>query len=164
MSKPWTMDEVRVLRDHGNLGLETVSLMLGRSEQSVKQAAKRYRISLRKTGSKAGLLLGQPRSQAWTEQGGKGISPERLEVIKREVLSGVIDIALLEQRVRELASGRARDLCPSCIARPVERATTGLCEPCHLTLLAQAHRDEAHRRATRRDLDAARQEKLRSGR
>lgn len=163
--KPWTMDELRILRDHGNLGLETVSLMLGRSPDSVRQAAKRYRISLRKTGSRGGLLLGQPRDQSWLKQaqGREGLIDEmRLAAIREEALANEIDIALLEQRVREMVHGRAPRLCPACIQRPVERSTTGLCEPCHLTYLARAHRDEAHRRSARRDLDAARQEKLRS--
>ena len=157
--REWTMDEIRLLKSSGSLGVETVALLLDRSPQSVRQAAKRYRISLRKPNSKGGLLLGQPRNRSWSKQ--LGMDPARLEAIRQEALSGDVDLAELENRIRDLTSKNHR-ICPECVRRPIERPTTGLCEPCHMSLLARAHRDEADRRAARRDLDAARQEKARA--
>lgn len=157
--KDWTTEELRLLKSSAKLGVESCAILLGRSEQSIKQAAKRYRISLRQQGSRGGILLGQPRGTAWMNQ--IGMDPERLAAIRQEAIAGDVDIAELEQRIRDHLDG-AIATCPSCARRPVERPATGLCEPCHMTLLARAHRDEADRRQARRDLDAARQEKARS--
>lgn len=157
--KSWTTEEIRIMRNSANLGLESVAMILDRSPESVKQAAKRYRISLRKPGSQGGLLLGQPRGRAWMKQ--LGMDPARLAAIRQEAIEGEIDLAELEERIREQMQNSAA-ICPRCVQRSIERTSTGLCEPCHIALLAQAHRDEAFRRQARRDLDAARQEKSRS--
>lgn len=158
--KEWTTEEIRILRSQSSLGAELLAELLGRSVQSVKQAAKRHRISLRRRGSRSGLLLGQPRGKSWREQ--VGADPRRLAAIREEALSGELDLSLLESRVRSWLHPGSVELCPRCVARPIERQSSGLCEVCHNGLLAEAHRDEAQRRASRRDLDAARQEKARS--
>ena len=156
---PWGTDEVRTLREHASQGAVVVAIMLGRSEHSVRQAAKRYRISLRRKGERRGLILGQ--TGRWADGAQTGADPTRLAVIREEVLAGVVDIAALEQRVRDAVHGPRRPICPSCCQREQERPSTGLCEVCHLRELARAHRDEVERREARRELWQARQEKSR---
>lgn len=161
LKRPWTVTEVTILRENARLGLPAVSTLLGRSEQSVQSAAKRYRISLRRSGERRGKILGQPQTGRWTEQPGDS---SRLAQIRVDVLDGTVSMAELEQRIREHVYGPARPICPACGQREQEKPTTGLCEPCHLRLLAQMHRDEMDRREARRDLWQARQSKHRARR
>ncbi len=158
-SGPWGTDEVRTLREHAHEGAVIVAIMLGRTEKSVREAAKRYRISLRRKGERRGLIMGQ--RGRWVDAAGTGVDPSRLAVMRSEVLDGVLDIAALEIRVREQMHGPRRPMCPSCCQREQERPSTGLCEVCHLRELARAHRDEVERREARRELWQARQEKSR---
>lgn len=160
-ARPWTSSEIQLLRSQSHLGYRVLAVMLDRSEGAVRWQAHAQRISLRQKGSRAGLILGQPRGVAWLGQTGHGMSPERLEQLRAESLSGEIDIAVLEERIRENIYGRSRPICPSCTQRPQERESTGLCEACHLRELARAHRDEVDRREARRDLWRARQESSR---
>lgn len=157
----WTVTELQVLRQHGNQGAQVVATMLGRSVPSVKAAAVRYRISLRQPGHRRGHILGQPTAGRWVDQ---GADASRLAAIRADALAGVVDLAQLEARVREHVHGPRRPLCPACGQRPQERASTGLCEPCHLRELARAHRDELDRREARRELWRARQERSRATR
>lgn len=160
--KPWTSSEILKLRNNCNLGAEAVALMLGRSVKSVKHKAARERISLRKPGERRGLLIGQARDTAWMDQ--TGISPARLKEIREQAVAGELDLGRLEQRIADAVRRPNRPMCPWCATRPIERQTTGLCEPCHLRELARAHREEAERAAARRDLDAARQQASRARR
>lgn len=155
---PWSTDEVRVLRDHAHEGAATVSAILGRTEASVWSAAKRYRVSLRRRGETRGRILGQ--RGAWTVDT-SGVDPARLALIRTEAIAGVVDVAILEARIRDEFHGPRRPLCPACSQRPQERPATGLCEVCHLRELARAHRDEVERRDARRELWQARQDKHR---
>jgi len=159
--RPWTVSEVESLRKHARLGANAVALMLGRSIPSVRRAAHRHRISLRKAGERRGVLLGQPRATTWT---GQNLDAALLAQMRADVLSGSVDLAELEARVRDHLEERERPLCPSCGLRAQERSSTGLCEPCHLRELARAHRDELDRREARRDLWRARQERSRATR
>lgn len=161
-SGAWGTDEVRTLREHASQGALVVAVMLGRSEHSVRQAAKRLRISLRRKGERRGLILGQ--TGAWADGAQTGVDAARLSLIRDEVLAGVVDISVLEARVRQSVHGPHRPMCPSCCQREQERSSTGLCEVCHLRELARAHRDEVERRDARRELWQARQEKSRSRR
>lgn len=157
--RSWTSSEVQALRDNAHMGADAIALMLGRSVKSVKAAANRLRISLRPQGEQRGHLLGQPRASSWGSRKAHGITSERLELIRKDVLAGNTDMNALEARVLEIALGdRTRPVCPSCGARPQERKSTGLCEVCHLRALAQAHRDDEAKRDAQRELWRARQE------
>lgn len=98
------------------------------------------------------------------EQVKSGISPERLAQIREEALNGELDLTTLEQRVRESQSGRARAICPSCVARPQEHTSTGLCGVCHMRALAQAHRENHIVDDAKRELWRAKQEASRARR
>jgi ribosomal protein L37AE/L43A len=160
--REWTSQELATLRNQAHLGAEYVAQVLNRSVPSVKRQAQRHRISLRKPGEGRGIVLGQPRGVKWVDQVRAGVPIERLNLLREQVVSGEIDMATLERKAREAVEGKPKPTCPACSQRPVERSTTGLCEVCHWTYLARAHRDEADRAEARRRLDAARQEKSRA--
>lgn len=162
--REWTSSELAALRANAHLGAVVVAELLGRSLSSVKHQARRQRISLRVPGERRGLVLGQPRGVRWADQAKAGVPAERLTMIREQVLAGLVDMGVLEARVRDWTSGRPRPICPACGQRPIERTTTGTCEVCHWTHLARAHRDEADRIEARRALDAARQSKSRASR
>jgi hypothetical protein len=157
---PWTTDELRLLREHAHEGAHAVAIMLGRSVGSVKQAAQRRRISLRRTGERRGILLGQ--RGRWGDQ--PGLDPARAAAIRVDILAGQVDMGELERRARDMAHGTRRPVCPSCGQREQERPSTGLCEVCHNRALAQAHRDDVERRESRRQLWQERQRKSRRNR
>jgi hypothetical protein len=162
--QPWTSQEIATVRAHRRLGAETLAEMLGRSVHSVKMAAYRNRISLRREHEHRGSLLGQRRGESWADAVRHGITRERLEAMRKDALGGVIDLGELERRIKAELYGPERPLCPSCGQRNVERVTTGLCEPCHHMHLARQHRESVDRLHARRDLDAARQEASRARR
>lgn len=93
-----------------------------------------------------------------------GISAERLAQIREEALNGELDLATLEERVRSARSGKARPVCPSCVARPQEHTSTGLCGVCHMRALAQAHRENHIVDDAKRELWRAKQEASRARR
>lgn len=163
-AKPWTSSEIAHLRKFAHLGVFEVAKYLGRSPESVKQMARRRRISLRKSGERRGLLLGQPRGKSWLDLREQGITPERLKAIKADALAGDIDLADLEQQVVEIAKGKERPLCPQCTTRYVQRASSGLCAVCHLRILSRLHQDAVDTRNAERQLWAARQEDSRDRR
>ena len=114
-TKEWTTGELASLREHACLGAREVAARLGRSVGSVKAAAYRHRISLRRSGSRRGLILGQPR----------GVSL-RAEV-RNELVCGRRD-ELIERRARLDAEAQ---LCPACGIRP-QRTNAGFCLACTL--------------------------------
>jgi hypothetical protein len=142
----WTGSEIAFLRSHASLGAEEIARELGRSTSSVKSAAKRLRISLRRPGSRRGLVLGQPRSISLRRE------------LRAGALSGRVSAEALEarRRLEEL------EICPSCAAREITNPKTGLCTVCHKRGLERAHREELERLraedAAQRDLWQARQE------
>lgn len=162
--KGWRSSEIVLLRQNAHLGAEAVAHLLGRSVRSVKRKAEKERISLRRVGERRGLLLGQPRGTSWVHEKVAGIDSARLAHLRRDAINREVDLGDLEARVRDAVLNRHRPTCPWCTKRPIERATTGLCEPCHWRELARAHRDSIERDAARRDLDAARQEASRARR
>jgi hypothetical protein len=139
MSRPWTTTEVKFLRAHAGDGARAIACALERSVVSVKKAAQRHRVSLRPSGCRTGTVLGQPR--------GVSLRPE-----VRATLA--VDGTLINERLRIDAQA---ELCPSCGRRPQRVRATGLCRPCHLDRLAEAHRERQAELAAQRDLWRERQ-------
>lgn len=54
----WTTTDIRYLREHAGLGASELAIRMGRSPAAVKRAASRFRISLRRPGSRRGSVLG----------------------------------------------------------------------------------------------------------
>lgn len=156
--RPWTTGEIDSLREYARRGegASGIAERLSRSVESVRQAAKRHRISLRREGSTAGLLLGQPRGVSWAR-----FRSGELE-LRAEILDGRIDPAVLEAQVRLIADARDHaDLCPACTARPVAPGPTGLCRVCHRRALTDAINEEREYRDANRAYDTARQHRHR---
>lgn len=149
-ARPWTVNELQVLRDNARHGVHVVALLTGRSVKSVKRAAERNRISLRRKGERRGSVLNERRP---------GEDSARLRILDGTGDQGRVDhYVALEAAARR---GQPADLCPSCTARPVERPRTGLCHPCHLMALADAHRHDQARAEGQRQLWTERQRKHR---
>lgn len=157
MKRTWTTAELRVLREYAGEGVEALAIRLDRSVSSVKHAAERNRISLRRTGEARGAILGQPRGESFASyRNGHPLSDLRLEA-----LEGRIDLAELEEQVRKIATSKSnRNLCPSCVAREAT-TRTGLCRVCHMRALASAMTEERDYREAARSYEAARQRRHR---
>ena len=139
----WTTTDIRYLRDHASLGAEEVARRMDRSPAAVKRAASRFRISLRRPGSRRGSVLGQPR----------GVSLRRQ--LRADLVDGRVDPEVLASRMELDAEA---ELCPLCVARPIRVAATGLCKVCHLRELAERHREAIDELDAQRDLWTARQQ------
>jgi hypothetical protein len=139
----WTTTDIRYLREHASLGAEELARRMDRSPAAVKRAASRFRISLRRPGSRRGSVLGQPR----------GVSLRRS--LRSDVAGGRVDAEVLARRMQLDADA---ELCPLCLARPIRVAVTGLCRVCHLRELAEHHREAIDELEAQRDLWAARQQ------
>ena len=138
----WTTGELRTLRENAQLGAVAVGQLLGRSVNCVRLMAWRQRISLRSTGERRGLVLGQPR----------GVSLSR--EIREDLVSGRVDPLLVAERMR--VSSEA-EICPACGVRPIEVRSTGWCTPCHMGRLTEAHLQELESIDAQRALWASRQ-------
>lgn len=158
---PWTTADIAYLRTHGHLGALVVADQLGRTPSSVRKQASKLRISLRRPGSAAGLLLGQPRGQSWRRLRAHGLSPRMIADLRVAAAAGKVDLAGVEHQLRLVHSEPPAPLCPVCMARP-QHKTTGVCRPCQLRALAQAHRDQLAEAQAQRELWAARAEKTRA--
>ncbi len=123
---------------------------MDRSVASVKSAAQRYRISLRKRGSRRGSVLGEAR--------GVTLPPE----VREDLRSGTVDAALIAQR---MILDRDADLCPYCGRRPIRVMASGLCVPCHKEILIEKHREAIDELLARRLVDRLKQQhkRLRDG-
>lgn len=155
---PWTSKEVARLRELAHLGAAGAAAELGRSVHAVKAMAKRKRISLRRPGERSGLALGQPAGQSWARR-----TDPALAALREAILAGDADVDDLEDIARRpLRLAQGAPLCPGCLARPQEVRRTGLCRPCHLRHLAQAHREHQEDRAAQRELWRERQRKHRA--
>ena len=163
-AKAWTSKDVAYLRKHAADGVEALAQALGRSPRSLRNMAHKERISLRKSGERRGLLIGQPRGTVWADLRHHGVSALRLMAIKDETLDGTLDLAALERALAEITRGHTRMVCPNCGTRYVERNTSGWCAPCHFRMLARLHLDEIAKHEAQRELWAARQESSRSRR
>jgi hypothetical protein len=139
----WTTTDIRYLREHASLGASELAMRMGRSPAAVKRAAGRFRISLRRPGSRRGSVLGQPR----------GVSLRR--ELRTDLTGGRVDPEVLATRMRLDADA---ELCPLCVARPIRVIATGLCRVCHLRELAEAHREAIEELEAQRELWTARQQ------
>jgi len=123
MKRPWTSLEIERLRTNRELGAVALAELLGRSVWSVKRAAYRFRISLRRPGDARGHVLGQSRDLAL-----------RAEV--REAVRSAPDLYADRLRVSREAA-----ICPECAHRPIQVETSGLCRLCHARYLERLYRE-----------------------
>lgn len=123
--RPWTTLELKQLRESRQLGAQAVAELLGRSITCVKSAASRAGISLRRPGSRRGLVLGQPRACS--------LRPD----VRDDLVGGRVSAEVVRRRM-DLEAEAA--LCPTCARRSVE-GRTGECRVCHLRRLTEAHCD-----------------------
>jgi len=157
--RPWTTKELQTLRANAAQGAAGVAELLDRSIASVKRQAQQQRISLRLDGERRGLLIGQPRAISFRSGANK---LAQLVELRRAALAGEVDLQMIERRVRLIAHGAP--LCPACTARPIEKASTGLCTDCHLDGLTDQHRLASRTVLRQRELDLQRQNKARARR
>lgn len=125
MMRPWTSLEIERLRANRELGAVALAELLGRSVWSVKRAAYRFRISLRRPGDARGHVLGQPRALSLSGE-------------LRKAIGAAPDLYAERLRVSREAA-----LCPSCTCRPTQVETSGLCRRCHARHLEELYRDAA---------------------
>jgi hypothetical protein len=152
--KPWTTAELAQVRKLAAKGAEAIAEELGRPVRSVTEAARRARISLRRSGERRGRVMGEPHKLP--------VDVARVRMLRGlrdDVLAGKVDLRRIERRVRLLATGM---VCPGCGKRPQEVESSGLCEVCHLDNLTEAHRLERDRIEHQRALDGERQRKHRA--
>jgi hypothetical protein len=133
---PWTTAELAYLRKNASLGAVTIAEALRRSVGSVKQAAHRAGISLRRPGSTRGLLLGQARGTKL-----RYMKKTKLEEMRKALANGTIDAVAVRRRLDEILAGRVDGaLCSRCTR---ERAgKSGFCRPCHVEGLIEAYERE----------------------
>jgi len=146
-TKPWTTGDLRRLRASAHLGAHEAARLLGRSVNSVKMAANRHRISLRRRGSRRGLVLGQPRGVSIAAQ------------IRGDIVSGRVDAEILARR---MAITPDAPLCPCCGYREAEVPSSGWCLPCHMRRLSEAHLQALEDIDSQRALWVSRQTLLRA--
>lgn len=135
-SKPWSSSELAELRQYGRLGAAELARRLGRSVGSVKSAARHHRISLRRTGERRGLVLGQLRDL--------GLKPAVRDTLMR--------------RRSDPPDDPDDPLCPGCGRRPIAVARSGLCRACHMNRLTEVHRETGAEIQAQRDLWREKQE------
>ena len=102
MKRAWTTTELKRLRENRELGAVAIAELLGRSVWSVKGAAYRQGISLRRPGDVRGHVLGQPRAMS-------------LAGDAHQAMAAAPD--LYAERLRVL---RDASLCPECARRPIQ--------------------------------------------
>jgi hypothetical protein len=121
-SGPWTTTEVAYLRDNRELGAAALAELLDRSQWSVRSAAKRQRISLRRPRDARGRLFG-------------ACAAACLEELRAAVVEAPTHYsARMDER-------REAELCCNCGHRPVQVARAGLCGPCYARVMACRARD-----------------------
>jgi hypothetical protein len=149
--RPWTTQELQLLRDHAHEGAEVVAELLDRTVRAVQLRAARERVSLRRPGEARGALLGQPR--------GVQLSSEpHLAALRVSVLaSNGGDLGQLPQLRRD-----AR-LCPSCGTHYATHSS-GFCQPCYMGRLAAAYSEQQATRTMERKLWQLRQDASRARR
>lgn len=148
--REWTTTEGIYVRAHASEGAEAVAAGLeSRSVWAVKQFAYRERISLRQSGSRRGLILGQPRDESLRKD------------IRDLILNGRLDAEVLDARLK---LDQEADLCPCCGRRPVRVRSSGFCKVCHVDRQAFIHLEALAETEARRRAWAARQASSRSRR
>jgi hypothetical protein len=121
-SGSWTTTEVAYLRANAELGAAVLAELMDRSEWSVRGAAKRARISLRRPRDARGRLFGE------------------LAVVCLEDLRAAVNEAPSHCSAR-MDERRDAELCCQCGHRPVQVARAGLCGPCYARVMACRARD-----------------------
>ena len=155
MRRDWTSTELDTLRKHAHEGATVCAMLLDRTTASVRRQAQAMRISLRRSGSKAGRLLGQPAGVSLTELRQAAANPARAEEILTALRNGEIPTVIITQA--QAIGHNQLPLCPGCTRNHIDHKPSGLCRACYLRGLAAAH--QAHTDATQaqRDLWQARQ-------
>jgi hypothetical protein len=133
VGRPWTSKEIARLRRDSELSAAECARLLGRSVGSVKMAAYRQRITLRRPGERGGHLLGQARKAC--------LPPE-------ERARALADPALISRAAAE----RNGSLCPDCGRRPVEVAATGFCGICSTRFIDRLASDRGYELDTAREV------------
>jgi hypothetical protein len=155
----WTTKEIAILRQCADKGADQVASAIERefghkrSVRAIRKRAHKMRISLRRRGSKDGLVLGQPRGVSWKAK-------PHTAAIRKAVVSGALDITAAEERIAsDLAD--PPPVCPACGQRPQRNPKSGLCDACH-----EAHltRDIEERAAAAREARAHQAAKQRAHR
>lgn len=156
-ARAWTSKQLAELRRLAPMGVDACADLLDRSPESIRQAAKRHRISLRQPGSRRGLILGQPRGTSWAILRTAAEQTGLLADLRDRVLAGEIDPAGLERRALDLLAHGA-ELCPRCVARPVLAGhRSGLCDVCWRRSLNEALAHEQLLETERREGDRLKQ-------
>jgi hypothetical protein len=153
----WSTGDYAQLRANAHLGAEAIAAIVGRSVWSVRNAARRQRISLRRTGERRGKVLGEQRAGSWSGE---------LAAARISQAAGDVNGTVVEQHLEHVAAamrGERAPLCPACVSRPVTRARTGLCEVCHRHALAEAHRHASAQADAQRAYWTAKQQAHRTG-
>lgn len=161
-SRPWSSSELSRLRQLAHLGQEGAAIALGRTPRSVRRAADRYNISLRRPGETRGLVQGQPRGVSFAQLARENQKLAVLRELRQDLIAGEVDVRsiyLIASRKMKLARGA--QLCPGCAVNPQEHDETGLCRDCHLIALADAHRGDSAMKHAQRELWRERQRKVR---
>lgn len=141
--RAWTTRDLAVIREHARLGAAAIAEMLGCTPRAVQNAAHRYRISLRRPGSRRGSVLGQPR----------GVSLRR--EIRDDLVTGRVDPEVLAERMR---IDDEAEICPSCGSRPIRVRITGLCKVCHTGRLVEGHHESMDEICAQRELNRVKQQ------
>ena len=119
---PWTTTEVTYLRANRELGAAVLAEFMDRSVASVRSAAQRARISLRRPRDARGRLFG-------------ACAAACLEELRAAVVEAPTHYSA---RMDEC---RGAELCIDCGHRPVQVERAGLCGPCYARLMACRARD-----------------------
>jgi len=151
---PWTLAEIRTLTEHAHQGAHVIAQITGRSLASVKAAAHRHRISLRRRHERRGKVLGEPRTATGD------LLPGRVAVLDRDLDGRRLDYHLEQAAARR--RGERRPTCPACGTRAIEMPSTGLCRTCHRHAAIEAYRHAHAEQAAEREAVSERQRRHRS--
>ncbi len=124
----YTIEEIEKLRELGPiLGLSGTARALGRSEQSVKNAGWRYRVSFgADTQQKKGKFLGQPRDVKFEDM------PAEWRELANAQMEGDDELVVRQQAMRDAAFPKKRTpICVECKTRPATAyRNMRLCDEC----------------------------------
>ena len=157
VSRDWTSQELATMKAHAKEGAEVIAGLTGRTVSSVKAAAIRHRVSLRKRRERRGKVMGESRKGSLTADG--------LGHIRADVLTGSLSGQRLTDHLGAVAAemrGERVALCPQCAKNPIERQDTGLCRTCHNRAVLEAYQRADTERNAIREVATARQQRHRA--
>lgn len=160
--KPWTSKELDALRRVAPLGADAAAEILDRSIHSVRRAAERHGISLRRTGSRAGRLLGQPNGTRFAPAARTARRVDLLDQLRADLAAGRVALSDLDRALDALDADLP--LCANCGQHPADHERSGFCTPCHRRRLAAAHAFALDARNAQDELWRERQAKTRANR